>query len=73
MCVRNGRLGPVSGPLAAANIRDHCTSGVAYKTDIHNFSLKVREVLYSDVPVQDAIVQFTMDIDDPADAKKRRG
>jgi hypothetical protein len=36
-------------------------------------SLFVLVVLYSDVPVQDTIVQFTMDIHGPADAKKRRG
>jgi hypothetical protein len=43
--VRNGKLGPDSGLLAAANISDQCTSGVIPKSDVQDFSLKVRKVL----------------------------
>ena len=53
-CVRNGKLGADSGPLAAANIRDHCTSGVASKADIQDFSFNFRYVLYSDLQIQAA-------------------
>ena len=52
-CVRNGKLGPDSGLLAAANIRNHCTSGVTPKADIQNFSLNFRYVLEPVVPVVD--------------------
>jgi hypothetical protein len=43
-CLRNGKLGSDSGPLAVANIRDHCTSGVTPKADVQDFGLKVRKV-----------------------------
>ena len=48
-CLRNGKLGSDSGPLAVANIRDHCTSGVTPKADVQDFSLKVRKVLEDDI------------------------
>ena len=41
-CARNGKLGAGSEPLAAANIRDHCTSGVTPKADVQGFSLNFR-------------------------------
>jgi hypothetical protein len=47
----NGKLGSGSGHLATANIRDHCTSGVVPKSDVQDFSLKVRKVLFSDIQV----------------------
>ena len=54
-CVRNGKLGSGSGLLAVANISDQCTSGVVPKSDIQDFSLKVRKVLEQDVRVRAAI------------------
>ena len=44
-CARNGKLESGSGPLAVANISDQCTSGVAPKSDVQDFSIKVRKVL----------------------------
>ena len=52
-CVRNGKLGSGSGLLAAANISDHCTSGVTPKADVQDFSLNFRNVLEVAVPGRD--------------------
>jgi hypothetical protein len=45
----NVRFGAGSGLLAAANIREYCTSGVTPKADVQGFSLNFRNVLFSDV------------------------
>jgi hypothetical protein len=58
-CVRNGKLGSDSGLLAAANIRDHCTSGVAPKADVQDFSFNFRDVLKAVVPRPDSVRQFS--------------
>jgi len=41
----NVRFGAGSGLLAAANIREYCTSGVTPKADVQGFSLNFRNVL----------------------------
>ena len=48
-CMRNGKLRSGSGRLVAANISDRCTSGVTPKSDVQNYSLNFRNVLYSDL------------------------
>ena len=48
-CEGNGKLGSGSGLLAAVNIRNHCTSGVAPKADVQDFSFNFRNVLKSDL------------------------
>lgn len=54
--------------------RDQVIGNGKYPTDTGSTAqIAVCLELYSDIPVQDAIVQFTMDIHCPADAKKRRG
>ena len=49
-CARNGKLGAGSGLLAAANIREHCTSGITPKADVQGFSLNFLYVLETVVP-----------------------
>jgi hypothetical protein len=58
--VRNGKLGAGSGRLASANIRDHCTSGVAPKADVQNFSFNFRYVLKAVVPGPDSGRHFSI-------------